>query len=83
MPDKTNIFYLFGEAPVAAPAPAEPATEPANEEDGFYYEKHHVRFNAAGEGFISKDGQCLGLAAGVVKDADAATRFIDEKLKGE
>ena len=47
------------------------------------YNGHKVEFNEAGECFISKDGQCLGIAAGAIKKVSDVTDIINQREKGE
>lgn len=84
MPDETPTEETkFPDADVVFVTPLEPPVEEPVSEEHFEYEGHEVKFSPAGECFISKDGQCLGCAAGVVTNAKAAKKLIDERLKGE
>ena len=44
---------------------------------------HKVEFNEAGDCFISKEGQCLGIAAGAIKKVSDVTAIINQREKGE
>lgn len=61
--------------------PDEPVAEP-----GFVsaeFNGHKVEFNEAGDCFISKNGRCLGIAAGVIKNVAEVKDLIEQIEKGE
>jgi hypothetical protein len=88
-----EFFDVFEENPAvvfveplepASPTKPEPPVEPACEHS-FEYAGHKVEFSASGDCFIKKDGECLGLPAGVFKSEADAEDFIDQREaeKGE
>jgi len=60
--------------------PEPPVADPVAEDGSFVHKGHQVRFNDAGDCFISKGGHCLGCPS---TDAVAAKKLIDARVKGE
>lgn len=72
-----DFFDVFDAIPEKTEPPVEP--EPSADE----FEGHKISSNEAGDVFISKDGQCLGVAAGVFADEDHIRAFIAARANAD